>query len=222
MKGYAGAILQIDSFYDVDLSGVRPVRTNRPESRPRTTDRSGHVGNVGDNEATSVGLFGGEPNRGTACRWILCLVVHTKVDAVVGISSEAGRICSDSVNVLDKAQRRVRAIEKFEAVEKVGCIVRVLNGVSTLRLGDQRQQAAEADEAPCERHGSKSVTMLRMGKKGGQQWKVLSQNIVDRNSILAPGKKNILEKESRCGQDEASLPDLSRGSWQALKSECST
>ena len=46
--------LCVDTFDDIDFAAVRPVGTYCPESGPGPTDRSGHVVEIEDNEASCV------------------------------------------------------------------------------------------------------------------------------------------------------------------------
>jgi len=74
---------EVDAFYNVDFSRVRPIRPKEPEGGPDTTDTARHVGDVGDKEAMRVGFVGGDTDGSAARGGIDGARVDAHVDLVI-------------------------------------------------------------------------------------------------------------------------------------------
>lgn len=57
VEGHGVGVAFVHAFENIDLAGVRPIGADRPKGWPYTTDPSGHVVKVEDDETVGVGIL---------------------------------------------------------------------------------------------------------------------------------------------------------------------
>ena len=149
MEGHGVSLGAVDSFDDVDFARSRPIGADEPKGGPDAADAAGHVGDVGEEEATVEGFFAGDADA-LAARVGGGIVVDAHVSGVAVVAHGADHLFLHSggvVDVFDEAGRGVGFGKGGEGVEEVGAFVGVGEDIACYAHAEEGCESQEAGEA---------------------------------------------------------------------------
>lgn len=83
MQGDLVCASEVDALDDIYLAAVGPVWAKEPKGGPDATNGTRHMGDVGNEEAVSIGFVAANSNGGPACRGIHGGMVNAEINLTV-------------------------------------------------------------------------------------------------------------------------------------------